>query len=390
MLISDTIDVALGTCLVFLMASLIVTAMQEALEGLLKMRGKDLERGITELLHDPSGSTITKALYEHPLIYSLYAGHYTPKVVGGWLARLQAWWQRRNLPSYIPAVNFSGAILDILARGHVEDSPYPAANAGEAPTMAQLRSAVAALPSQHLQRAILSAMDQAQGDIAALKTNLETYFNSTMERVSGWYKRRTQLFLFLIGLVMAAGMNVDATYLVDRLTQDKNLRQAVVTQAQKLVPESSTTSGNADKLTDLQKKSFEQLRTQLSTIGLPIGWPARQLPACSDKVTVPAGSEQPPSCLRVLFLPSVWMLVGWLISAFAVMLGAPFWFDALNKLVAIRGAVKPPDKSEPGAAAPPAVLAPKSVPPPAAPAPLPEVAFEPHSWASGPKNKGVL
>lgn len=41
------------------------------------------------------------------------------------------------------------------------------------------------------------------------------------------------------------------------------------------------------------------------------------------------------------------MAVGWLITAFAVMLGAPFWFDALNKLMVIRGTVKPNEKSPP-------------------------------------------
>lgn len=37
---------------------------------------------------------------------------------------------------------------------------------------------------------------------------------------------------------------------------------------------------------------------------------------------------------------------GWLISAFAVMLGAPpFWFDILNKFMVVRSTVKPREKS---------------------------------------------
>ena len=33
-------------------------------------------------------------------------------------------------------------------------------------------------------------------------------------------------------------------------------------------------------------------------------------------------------------------LLGWLITSFAIALGAPFWFDLLNKMVALRGAGK--------------------------------------------------
>jgi hypothetical protein len=37
--------------------------------------------------------------------------------------------------------------------------------------------------------------------------------------------------------------------------------------------------------------------------------------------------------------------VGWLITALAVSLGAPFWFDMLNKFIVVRSTVKPHEKS---------------------------------------------
>jgi hypothetical protein len=274
MLGSDIIDVAIGMCLIFLMASLICTAMQEGLEGLLKMRAMDLERGIRELLNDPQGSTIAKAFYDHPLIYSLFAGDYNPanlkpsklNFLDGADRMHMAWSKRRNLPSYIPAGNFAGAIIDILGRGNLATTI-----AGKAPTVDHLRKAVATLPNDRLRRAVQVAIDQAQGDIVAVKKNLETYFNSAMDRVSGWYKRRTQIILFFIGIVMAVVLNVDAVYVADRLGQDKALRQAVISQAQKLVPDDKTANSGA-ALKKLQEESFDQLRGQLVTIGLPVGW----------------------------------------------------------------------------------------------------------------------
>ena len=38
-------------------------------------------------------------------------------------------------------------------------------------------------------------------------------------------------------------------------------------------------------------------------------------------------------------------IIGWLITALAVSLGAPFWFDLLNKFMVIRSTVKPHEKS---------------------------------------------
>ena len=40
------------------------------------------------------------------------------------------------------------------------------------------------------------------------------------------------------------------------------------------------------------------------------------------------------------------LLAGWLITAIALSLGAPFWFDTLNKFMVVRGTVKPQEKSQ--------------------------------------------
>ena len=37
-----------------------------------------------------------------------------------------------------------------------------------------------------------------------------------------------------------------------------------------------------------------------------------------------------------------WTILGWLITAFAISLGAPFWFDLLNKLMQVRNSVAIP------------------------------------------------
>ena len=45
--------------------------------------------------------------------------------------------------------------------------------------------------------------------LRTLKRALKSWYNSTMDRVSGWYKYHTQWWLFWIGLVLAAALNAD-------------------------------------------------------------------------------------------------------------------------------------------------------------------------------------
>jgi hypothetical protein len=37
---------------------------------------------------------------------------------------------------------------------------------------------------------------------------------------------------------------------------------------------------------------------------------------------------------------------GWLLTALAISLGAPFWFDMLGKVISIRAATKPDHKAK--------------------------------------------
>ena len=69
---STILDTAIGLAFVFLLLSLIATALREALEVWLKSRAAHLERGIRALLHDPEGTGLARAFYGHPLVRSLY------------------------------------------------------------------------------------------------------------------------------------------------------------------------------------------------------------------------------------------------------------------------------------------------------------------------------
>ncbi|MBW8760565.1 MAG: hypothetical protein JF586_23530 [Burkholderiales bacterium] len=353
MLNSETLEVAIGMVFLFLLMSLICTAIKEWIEALLKWRAMDLERAMRTLLADDDGST-TQALYTHPIIYSLFQGSYdAAQLRSSWLVmgtgadkhmRLGA---RRNLPSYIPTAHFATAFIDYVARGPATPGAATS-NAAPGPlTIDLLRRQAAQLP-EHLSRTVIAGIDYANGDIARVRKAVEQWFDGAMDRASGWYKRRTQALLFMVGLLTAVLLNVDALHILHRLTHDKTYRDVVVSRAAAAKAPASASAGD-------ELASIALARGELDAVAMPIGWesPTTQgdqtqlwpTQFCSTSTDGQGTLSEACTFGRNPVYAVVRMVFGWLVTALAVMLGAPFWFDVLNRIMVIRSTVKPHEKS---------------------------------------------
>ena len=332
----NVLDVAIGLVVVYLLLSLICSSVSEGLESILKNRSRQLERGIREILSDPDGTQLANLVYNHPLICGLFQGHYDP-------AQLRkGWWGpgkmygNTNLPSYIPATNFALAVLDVVLPAAGE-RPGGAAGSlqplGGSPVDhgAALRQAALNFPIPQVSRALVILIDASAQDVTRIRLSIESWFNSTMDRVSGWYKRRTQIILFTVALTMAAGLNVDTVDICNHLVSDPSLRSSLVATAQEYAKD-DTFSGqraaipaqeNALQQVNARADRVEQNLSRLHDLGVPIGW-----------------SKSPQDGYH-------WFLkiAGILASALAAALGAPFWFDILNRFVVIRSTIKPREKS---------------------------------------------
>lgn len=314
---SKILDVAIGLSLIYLLLSLIASAVREMGEAIFKTRAVELELGIRELMGDPDGAGLSRLLYEHPLIASLYKKAYQyakSRQLG------------RNLPAYIPARNFATALLDMTVRGTGVPPEYAAQQTSPALTIAGLRASVQRLPSPFVQRAVLSAIDNAQNDVERVRENLEAWFDSAMDRVSGGYKRRTQFWLFAIGLGLALALNINTIAIADYLAHNETAREALARRAEMVRTDSAYRRLVTDSV--VSEAEARAVYADLQSLNLPIGWD-RQLPL-------------PEQDWGWFLLKQI---VGLLATAFAVMLGAPFWFDMLNKIGVVRATVKPHEKS---------------------------------------------
>jgi hypothetical protein len=315
---SVILEVAIGIIFLYILISIICTALREGIETLLKTRAAYLERGIRELLHDREALNIARSFYEHPMISSLYASDYTP---GKNVKTPSILDTGKDLPSYIPSKNFALALMDIAARGAKNNEATSDANSVEM-SVDSIRANILNIQNVYVQRAMLTALDSAQGDLSRMQQNLERWFDSSMDRVSGWYKRSTQWMLFVIGLIAAVGLNVNTITIADYLFRNEDARKLIVDRA-----------ATASKDSSFTQISYNNAKAELDSIKLPIGW--------NNGINAAPDNNQTPGFWNSFAIP----ILGWLLTAVAASLGAPFWFDLLNKMMVIRGTVKPAEKS---------------------------------------------
>lgn len=305
---STILEVVIGVVFVLIIFSTICAALREAIEAIVKTRAAYLEKGIRELLNDPHASGMARQLFNHPLIHGLFLGEYNPIHANiGMAARILG----RNLPSYIPSKNFASALVDIAAHGTIDAA---SANTG-AVSVASIRTTLGQIDNPAVRRVILNAVDLAGDDVNKVIANVEAWFDSGMDRVSGWYKRTTSYIVFGIALFLAALMNVNVIGIGAHLYRNDLDRSLMVDQASALIKD-------PDLLND---RKYITARVRDATI--PIGRDYE-------------GIQQESFGFQ---------LIGWLATALAAALGAPFWFDVLNKVMIIRSTVKPNEKSPPEA-----------------------------------------
>ena len=311
---SQVLDVVVGLVFIYLLLSIICTTVNEMLASLFSLRGRTLAKGIANLLADNKIKGLEKLLYDHPLVQSLYQG--------------------TRKPSFIPSHTFAQAFLDGIAPGK-DDAKA---------TMSNILTAINGLPDDsELRRILLIFLRQSGDDFTKFQSNIETWFDDSMTRVSGWYKRQSQMIILFLAFLITAITNADTFQIVTQLSADPALRATVVSQAKEFASQhgnavsqspktvegssSSTVKGGDDApvqpqsaTKDNQQEASKKTLQSLQQTGIHFGW------------------ETMPEKLE-------WVnkIIGLLLTSIVVSLGAPFWFDVLDKVIKIRSSGAVPE-----------------------------------------------
>jgi len=335
---SSVLDVAIGVVFLFLLLSVFATTINELIFSLMNMRGKVLLLGMQTLLSDKTTAGLVSKVYNHGQVFGLFRGEFDQN-------------RRGNLPSYVPSENFAVALLDSVASPYSEIRPRAVLDAvaggAEVRPVAvitqEFKVAAARLAAdadtEKAGKPLVSMIARAGDDPVKLQTSVEAWYDSGMDRASGWYKYRTQWALFWIGLLIAVSMNADTIGIVRQLSKDSTLRQTIVAAAQagKDSRDGAGERGESGEPIEQRIKAARESFSDISDLGVPIGWPPGD-PSAKSR------GEKFTRCLDwIVGRPS--MMFGWVLTAIAISLGAPFWFDALNKIMVVRSTVKPREKS---------------------------------------------
>ncbi len=320
---SSILDVAIGMVFIYVLISLLCSSIKEMISQFLKMRAKNLEAGLANLLKSDERNQLVTYVYSHPLIRGLA--------------------KPDHKPSYIPPKNFTLALMDVMS-----------GSTGKPPTDNKLL--LQSFEAGHFAnteagKTIILLLNEAGNDAKMARESIENWYNDAMDRVGGWYKKTTQMMIFVIAVIICFSLNIDSIKISQTLWTDTALRQAIVEAA------------SSQNLTDIvsQQSTIENSAQNADVMTKPINEQTTEAITTDDLMKSAEYSSVLLSQIKDLKIPIGWQeeefseinwfikLMGLLITALAASLGAPFWFQLLNKVVDLRAAGKQPATTHPPA-----------------------------------------
>jgi hypothetical protein len=335
---SNIFEVILGLVLFYFVVATLCSAVMEWISRIFAMRANNLRDGVWQLLgnNDP----LRNKIYTHPLIKGLSSrtskkeinqkkeearkkaeavkngGTYTPEASADEKPRKKY----LGLPSEIPPRTFALALLNILDGTENVITKLPA-DVDEAVTNigASIDKVADPVTKQALDALLVEAKANTQkaGDtLKEFQSAIEKWFDDGMQRVTGWYKRKSQLIILILSLGVCFALNLDTFGIANTLVQDNALRQAVVAAAE------------AESKVTVAEDGTIPSAAELENIAFPVGWNPHDAAAPNSNPDNAGG----------------WAIkiAGILVTACAATLGAPFWFDLVGKFVNLRQAGKKP------------------------------------------------
>ncbi|BAZ24986.1 hypothetical protein NIES4073_58880 [Kalymmatonema gypsitolerans NIES-4073] len=377
-------DIALGLVFIYLTLSLIASEIQELISTLLQWRAKHLKQSIELLMAGGSqtGSEeiekavqLVKELYGDPIINTLNQQakdgiekgfRDVTKTINSKVSK-----EKESAPSYIPSETFAITLLETLKIpqliNHVKNPSTQTNLHMILSTYKELKTGINDKNSDSYQRiqAIYGDIEQNQNfqnlvnslpdyvpdklinslsviadrtrikigdlkqEVNQFKKEVETWFDRSMDRASGVYKRNAKGVAILIGISIAILTNTDTFHLLNRLSRDSAIRSAITQSA----------SQRVDFLNDSNARM--EIQKLLGDASVPIGWQNINQQLDLEPLNTSQGNTA-NAVLRKIW-KVIAMLCGWVVSGLAIAMGAPFWFDILNKVVNVRNAGPKPE-----------------------------------------------
>ena len=358
------LESAIGLVLIYLVLGLICSAWVEGIVNWTGLRGENL-RELLKVLTS-GDEKVANLLLAQPQLRSLFAPASNARKGSYWLRRaLAVSFDRGDAqkagfrpPSYIPPERFARALAEmalgetpdrlraapeLLARRLDEASIRRELERASERAQEDAKAGVLVIPqecckpgeealgraSRHLSDVLNRLWMQSKGRPEDFVAEIERWFEDGTDRAGGWFKRKLAPKLLAVGVVIAVALNVDTLQILSRLSSDPELRQYVVEAAVERLEEGAPSE--AQEFT----QEFDRAKQELLDLEPLLGWRKSSLPLEDGRDGIEGALDW-----------GGWLvlkLIGLMLTAVALSLGAPFWFDVLQKLVRIRASVSQAD-----------------------------------------------
>ncbi|MEZ4986206.1 MAG: hypothetical protein R2795_14400 [Saprospiraceae bacterium] len=289
------LTVVIGIVFVLLLLSLLATTIMELLASFFHLRGRNLTKALHNMLASTDKDEQLLKEFKKNSLFRHLSQQYTSV--------------KQGPPSYMDSSTFQSILFDIILKGEGVD---------------KLKDKIDVLPDEDLKNVLNQLLRDADNELDKFKGNIEKWYDDVMDRASGWYKRYTQKILIGVGIFIALVFNADTFTIYQKLGNDPQTLQQLVNMAENYASTSNELAPNAlspnfeTSLSNLQNMIEGELNTVRTPLGL--GW--------SDAQFAEFESYEAYDWLT--------KVLGYLVTALAISLGAPFWFDLLRKIVNIR------------------------------------------------------
>ena len=287
------LNVVIGLAAVYMAFSLLTSSLNEAISRALSLRANTLKAGIGRMLGD---ANLLSEFYKQPSVVSAQS-----KDTQG--------------PSYLSASQFSLAVTGLLNTAWIIGQTGVSA-------FTTVTANVNALPDSRLKQVLSAILAQSGADVGQFVGGVESWFNDEMDRVSGWYRRSAQVWLFVLGALLAVAFNVDTLRLAQTFTS-----VPLGIDPTKISSDTSTS---------------EKYAEQFVLSHVTLGWKSHGYCAPTDTDINDVCDAVPTGSIKDNGWWWFYKVIGMVLTAIALSLGAPFWFDTLSRFVNVRAAGPPP------------------------------------------------
>lgn len=319
------LEIIISLIFIYLLLSLFSSIVMEFISTLFRMRASTLYETIAKML----GEKLTDDFYKSPII----------KMIGD--NKTTFWNNTRNdnMPHEINSKTFVDALLQ---QTKIDSKTLPS----------DVKDIISNLNDNDVKEYLLYLLNKADGDIKKFKSEIEEWYDMMMTRTIAWYKRKTQYFLIVIGILLAVIFNADSIRIISELSNNDKLRMETVKSATEFiklndslklnnlsdtiriktssVPDTTKkkTSSVPDKikqpnsLDSLQVNIVNEYNKAIKQSNNLLGWEERTFPTMYTS--------------KCSFINGLISILGFVLTGFAISLGSTFWFDMLKKVTNIK------------------------------------------------------